>query len=219
MSDYPDNWFRDDPRQARQPWGKRPDRGTAAARRAARRHPAAGVQSARRLAVPAAAPVRARRPGARSAWRRLPARPGRPGRAPLRPAPAAAPPDPGHHRRPRGAAPGRPRDLLLLPQRPAHRRQRARRLLRPPGRHGRHNWLITGSDSRQGLTRKEERQLATGRDIGGRRSDTTMILHIPGNGGPAHAGQPAPRLVPADPGLRHQQAQRRVLVRRPEAAG
>jgi LCP family protein required for cell wall assembly len=45
------------------------------------------------------------------------------------------------------------------------------------------NWLITGSDSRQGLTRKEERQLATGRDIGGRRSDTTMILHIPGNGG------------------------------------
>ena len=44
-------------------------------------------------------------------------------------------------------------------------------------------WLLVGSDSRQGLTRKEERQLATGRDIGGRRSDTTMILHIPDNGG------------------------------------
>jgi LCP family protein required for cell wall assembly len=47
------------------------------------------------------------------------------------------------------------------------------------------NWLITGSDSRQGLTRKEERQLATGHDISGHRSDTIMILHIPSGGGPA----------------------------------
>jgi len=47
------------------------------------------------------------------------------------------------------------------------------------------NWLITGSDSRQGLTRKQERQLATGKlsAIGGHRSDTIMILHIPSNGG------------------------------------
>jgi LCP family protein required for cell wall assembly len=47
------------------------------------------------------------------------------------------------------------------------------------------NWLIAGSDSRQGLTAKEERQLATGHDIGGHRSDTVMILHIPSNGGPS----------------------------------
>ncbi|HTT53978.1 MAG TPA: LCP family protein [Streptosporangiaceae bacterium] len=47
------------------------------------------------------------------------------------------------------------------------------------------NWLITGSDSRQGLTPREERQLATGRGIGGHRSDTIMILHIPSNGLPA----------------------------------
>jgi len=47
------------------------------------------------------------------------------------------------------------------------------------------NWLIAGSDSRQGLTRKQERQLATGHDIGGHRSDTVMILHIPSNGGPS----------------------------------
>jgi LCP family protein required for cell wall assembly len=47
------------------------------------------------------------------------------------------------------------------------------------------NWLITGSDSRQGLTRKQERQLATGVGIGGHRSDTVMILHIPSNGGPS----------------------------------
>jgi LCP family protein required for cell wall assembly len=47
------------------------------------------------------------------------------------------------------------------------------------------NWLIAGSDSRQGLTAKEEKQLATGHDIGGRRSDTILILHIPSNGGKA----------------------------------
>jgi len=45
------------------------------------------------------------------------------------------------------------------------------------------NWLITGSDSRQGLTRAEERRLHTGRDIGGHRSDTILLLHIPSNGG------------------------------------
>ena len=45
------------------------------------------------------------------------------------------------------------------------------------------NWLITGSDSRQGLTRKEERKLATGRDISGQRSDTIMVMHMPSNGG------------------------------------
>ncbi|HEX5191084.1 MAG TPA: LCP family protein [Streptosporangiaceae bacterium] len=44
------------------------------------------------------------------------------------------------------------------------------------------NWLITGSDSRQGLTRKEERKLKTGHDISGRRSDTIMVLHMPANG-------------------------------------
>ena len=44
------------------------------------------------------------------------------------------------------------------------------------------NWLITGSDSRQGLSRKQERQLATGVGIGGHRSDTVMLLHIPSSG-------------------------------------
>jgi len=47
------------------------------------------------------------------------------------------------------------------------------------------NWLIAGSDSRQGLTRKEERRYHTGHDVGGRRTDTILLLHIPGNGGPA----------------------------------
>jgi LCP family protein required for cell wall assembly len=46
-------------------------------------------------------------------------------------------------------------------------------------------WLITGSDSRQGLTRAQERRLKTGLDISGHRSDTILLLHISGNGGPA----------------------------------
>jgi LCP family protein required for cell wall assembly len=46
------------------------------------------------------------------------------------------------------------------------------------------NWLIAGSDSRQGLTRKQERRLATGHDIGGHRSDTIMLLHTGGPGQP-----------------------------------
>jgi LCP family protein required for cell wall assembly len=45
------------------------------------------------------------------------------------------------------------------------------------------NWLIAGSDSRQGLTTKQEREYRTGFDIGGQRSDTILILHIPSGGG------------------------------------
>jgi LCP family protein required for cell wall assembly len=46
------------------------------------------------------------------------------------------------------------------------------------------NWLITGSDSRAGLTRAQKRQLHTGA-AAGHRSDTILILHIPSNGGRA----------------------------------
>jgi LCP family protein required for cell wall assembly len=45
------------------------------------------------------------------------------------------------------------------------------------------NWLIAGSDSRQGLTKKQERAYSTGYVSGSGRSDTVMILHIPSNGG------------------------------------
>jgi LCP family protein required for cell wall assembly len=47
------------------------------------------------------------------------------------------------------------------------------------------NWLIAGSDSRQGLTDAQEHQLATGplSAAEGQRSDTIMILHIPAGGG------------------------------------
>ena len=49
---------------------------------------------------------------------------------------------------------------------------------------GGQNWLITGSDSRQGLTAQQEAQLATGHDVSGQRSDTVMLLHIPSGSGP-----------------------------------
>jgi LCP family protein required for cell wall assembly len=47
------------------------------------------------------------------------------------------------------------------------------------------NWLIAGSDTRQGLTRQQELQYSTGRldATGFGRSDTIMILHIPAGGG------------------------------------
>jgi LCP family protein required for cell wall assembly len=44
------------------------------------------------------------------------------------------------------------------------------------------NWLITGSDSRAGLSKSEENQLALGHDISGQRSDTILLLHLPANG-------------------------------------
>jgi len=46
------------------------------------------------------------------------------------------------------------------------------------------NWLIAGSDSRQGLNAAQERKLSTGANIGGQRSDTIMILHMPASGKP-----------------------------------
>jgi LCP family protein required for cell wall assembly len=45
------------------------------------------------------------------------------------------------------------------------------------------NWLIAGSDSRQGLTRRQERAYSTGKLAGSGRSDTILILHIPAGGG------------------------------------
>jgi LCP family protein required for cell wall assembly len=45
-----------------------------------------------------------------------------------------------------------------------------------PGRQPGHNYLLVGSDSREGLTREERQRLGTGR-AEGRRTDTIMLLH------------------------------------------
>jgi len=41
------------------------------------------------------------------------------------------------------------------------------------------NWLLVGSDSRQGLSEKDADRLGTGGDIGSTRTDTIMLLHLP----------------------------------------
>jgi LCP family protein required for cell wall assembly len=48
------------------------------------------------------------------------------------------------------------------------------------------NWLLVGSDSRQGLTPEQQRDLATGGDIGTGRTDTILLIHVPefGTGNP-----------------------------------
>jgi LCP family protein required for cell wall assembly len=45
------------------------------------------------------------------------------------------------------------------------------------------NWLIVGSDSREGLTEEEKAKLTTG-DTAGKRTDTIMVAHIPDNDTP-----------------------------------
>ncbi|SEG77330.1 cell envelope-related function transcriptional attenuator common domain-containing protein [Nonomuraea solani] len=43
------------------------------------------------------------------------------------------------------------------------------------------NWLLVGSDSREGLTAAERKKLATGKAVG-RRTDSMMLLHLPDGG-------------------------------------
>ena len=44
------------------------------------------------------------------------------------------------------------------------------------------NWLIVGSDSRQGLNAEQQSDLATGGDVGNSRTDTILLVHLPGLG-------------------------------------
>src|SRR5215469_6151878 len=59
------------------------------------------------------------------------------------------------------------------------------------------NWLIAGSDSRQGLTKRQERRFSTGHldTTGYGRSDTILILHIPASGKPLLISIPRDSLV------------------------
>ncbi|MGZ5376614.1 MAG: LCP family protein [Mycobacterium sp.] len=43
-------------------------------------------------------------------------------------------------------------------------------------------WLLVGSDSRQALTPEQQAELATGGDLGTGRTDTILLVHIPGLG-------------------------------------
>jgi LCP family protein required for cell wall assembly len=66
---------------------------------------------------------------------------------------------------------------------------------RPPATPGA-DWLIVGSDSRQGLDDSRRRELGTGQ-AAGRRADTMMLLHIPrGTGKPVLISLPRDSYVP-----------------------
>jgi len=41
------------------------------------------------------------------------------------------------------------------------------------------NWLLVGSDSREGLAPEQQAALTTGGDVGGGRTDTILVVHIP----------------------------------------
>ncbi|MBF6328633.1 LCP family protein [Nocardia transvalensis] len=60
------------------------------------------------------------------------------------------------------------------------------------------NWLLAGSDSREGLTTDQERELSTGdqNDAGGERSDTMMLVHIPKSGPATIVSLPRDSFVP-----------------------
>ncbi|WP_231857514.1 LCP family protein [Tsukamurella pulmonis] len=44
------------------------------------------------------------------------------------------------------------------------------------------NWLLVGTDAREGLTPAQQKALATGGELGGARTDTIMLVHIPKSG-------------------------------------
>lgn len=64
------------------------------------------------------------------------------------------------------------------------------------------NWLLVGSDSRQGLSQEEIDTLQTGDDIGVGRTDTIMLLHIPKSGQPTLVSIPRDSYV-SIPGYGH----------------
>ena len=65
---------------------------------------------------------------------------------------------------------------------------------RPPGGAGT-NWLLVGSDSRAGLTEQQQAELATGGEVGDGRTDTILLVHIPG----PFSGQPTTMVsIPRD---------------------
>ena len=68
-----------------------------------------------------------------------------------------------------------------------------------------YDYVLVGSDSRQGLTAEQQRQLNTGsaRDVLGKRTDSIILVHVPsGDGKPALISLPRDSYVPV-PGHGH----------------
>lgn len=65
-----------------------------------------------------------------------------------------------------------------------------------PAQGGGHNYLLVGSDSREGLTAAQRRELATGK-AAGRRTDSIILVHVSSSGGkPALISIPRDSYVP-----------------------
>jgi LCP family protein required for cell wall assembly len=56
-------------------------------------------------------------------------------------------------------------------------------------------YLLVGSDSREGLSTEEKKKLGTG-SVGGNRTDTIILLHVPDSGPPALISVPRDSWVP-----------------------
>ncbi|MEO8827672.1 LCP family protein [Lapillicoccus sp.] len=60
-----------------------------------------------------------------------------------------------------------------------------------------HNYLLVGSDSREGLTPEQQQQLNGGGDAAGKRTDSIILVHVSGSGGkPALVSIPRDSYVP-----------------------
>src|SRR5450759_586338 len=62
-----------------------------------------------------------------------------------------------------------------------------------------YDYVLVGSDSRQGLTAEQQRQLSTGsaKDVLGKRTDSIILVHVPsGDGKPALISLPRDSYVP-----------------------
>jgi LCP family protein required for cell wall assembly len=51
-----------------------------------------------------------------------------------------------------------------------------------PGQGAGTTWLLVGSDGREGLTPEQQAELTTGGDLGAGRTDTILLVHLPGLG-------------------------------------
>lgn len=51
-----------------------------------------------------------------------------------------------------------------------------------PGQGAGTTWLLVGSDGREGLTPEQQADLTTGGDLGASRTDTILLVHLPGLG-------------------------------------
>ncbi len=51
-----------------------------------------------------------------------------------------------------------------------------------PGQGAGTTWLLVGSDGRDGLTPEQQAELTTGGDLGASRTDTILLVHLPGLG-------------------------------------